>query len=101
MRLSEIKAISPAGAHQTEHLTPPKSLQRGHRIQARRKCSSSRYKQADHAIRAFGALRRLCFLLVQNSLTHEELYKHKFTMLVLQENMDFFAAAAAALEHSD
>ncbi len=37
MRLSEIKAISPAGAHQKEHLTPPKSLQRGHRIQARRK----------------------------------------------------------------
>ncbi len=42
MRLSEIKAISPAGAHQKEHLTPPKSLQRSHRIQARRKNATNK-----------------------------------------------------------
>ncbi len=59
MRLSEIKAISPAGAHQKERLTPPKSLQRGHRIQARWKTlffSLQTSRSCDQGLWSFAAL---------------------------------------------
>lgn len=90
MRLSEIKAVSLAEAHQKERLTPPESLQRGHRIQAGGKKLLFSLQTSRSCNQGLGGFRLLRFLWVQNSLADEELDTHKISVFVLQEIMDFF-----------